>query len=433
MKKEFEEIIERTQKINIKLRKSLFDNTEKINDIRRIPFHGEMKNGMPTESLGPFPEFILPTHPCAKTIQGYCSPCFFSKVPMSKCSRNAIYDSLLIQTQYIIDNFDDIVLKYQSRNDVLKEYWDVTFCYACNGSLFSNSETTKRTRYRSFKMLADEVQRRRLRALVYIETCVSDYIQFLNSEEFDDIYPYLKILNAVILFGFESSNEITRNLIYVKDLSLKDFEYAINANKEINLSSGAFLYLGYHSMSQHEIIEDAKNSIVYLVKHNVMPVLMFPNIHEYTLTHLLYTYKKYNLIDPQTALRIFMFANNITKNLKDYNNHRCDQWLMGDLFGGPPPPPNNFFNNPNKISCDTCSELIRKTLQSERQNHSDFSTESLLTSIDTCKCGCGEKYSNFLINEKKQLQTKSLINRIVDTIDFAEQHCDEYLLKMKRE
>ena len=430
--KEFEEIINRTKRINVKLRQELFSVTPKLAGIRKIPFHGTMINGMPTESLGPFPEFILPTHPCAKTLQGYCSPCFFSKVPMSSRSSKEVYDSLLVQTEFIVKNFDDIVINYQARGDVLKDIYDVTFCYACNGSLFSNTETTQKTRYIAFKMLADEIERRRIKPLVYLETCVSDYIRFLKSDEFNVLYPLLKKLNAVILFGFESSNSITRNLIYLKDLSLSDFEYVISKNSELGIASGAFLYLGFHSMTQNEILNDAINSIRYLTSKNVMPVLMFPNIHEYTLTHLLYTYDRYNLIDPQTALKIFSFAQDITSNNKYFSENRCDQWLMGDLFGGPPPPPNNFFNNKNKISCDKCSELIRKTLQHARQNHCLYKIEDIESAISVCNENCITKYLDFIKKEELEFQDVSLIDRIMSNITFAENHCDEYLNNIKQ-
>ncbi len=431
MNKDIRDIIHKTKRINIKLRKTLFDLTPKLEDIRRIPFHGKMVEGMPTESLGPFPEFILPTHPCAKTLQGYCSPCFFSKIPMSGRSSAEIYDSFVTQTQYIIDHFDELIIDYQARDDSQYPY-DITFCYACNGSLFSNSETSCETRYIALKMLVDEIETRGLSALVYFETCVTDYIRLLNSDEFSKIFPLLKKLNAVMLFGFESYNEITRNLIYLKDLSLSDFEFVVDQNAKLGLASGAFLYLGYHSMTQNEIIEDAKNSILYLTQKNVMPVLMFPNIHEYTLTHLLYYYGKYNLIDPQTALSIFSFANNYARQNQNFINNKCDPWLMGDLFGGPPAPPTNFFNNKNKISCDHCTELIRRTLQDARQSLALCSLENVYNQILLCECQCGEKYIAYLQEEDHKSQEKDIIERIKSTICFAEDHCEEYLQEMNR-
>lgn len=424
------ELIKQTQKINITLRQALFCTTNKLDDIRRIPFHGKMVDGMPTDSLGPFPEFILPTNICNRTLQGFCSPCFFSKVPLSSRPQNEIYDSLLVQTKYIIDNFDELVLNFQARQDEMKNYWDITFCYACNGSIFSNAETTKHTRYEAFKMLSDMAKEKKLRTLVYIETCVGDYINFLNSDEFNSIYPMLKVLNAVILFGFESINDLTRNYIYLKNLELSDFEYAVQRNNELGLATGAFLYTGHHSLSQSEIIEDAKESVKYLISKNVMPVVMFPNIHEYTLTHLLYKYGKYNLIDPQTALEIFMYVDLEARKNENYQNHKCDAWLMGDLFGGPPTPPNNFFNNKNKISCDKCSELIRSTLQKARQNHKPIAYEDIINKLEKCENHCRQHYNEFIVSEKDMISKYSILERVRETINFAELNCEKYLNEM---
>lgn len=420
-------LIKRTRAVNRRLRKELFDKTSKLDDIRRKPFFGQFINGMATESLGPFPEFILPTHPCIKTMQGYCSPCFFSKVPMSNQSKKDIYDSLIIQTQFIIDHFDEIVIGFQSRTDRLKDKWDVTFCYACNGSLFSNSETTYLTRRRSFEMLANEIEKRGLKPLTYIETCVNDYLRFVSSNEFDIMYPMLKKLNAVISFGFESVHEITRNLIYLKNLSLASFERAIEINSEIGLNSAAFLYSGFHSMTQNEIVEDVTASVKYLVGKKVMPIIMYPNLQEYTLPHLLYQYKKYNLIDPLTALRIFENVDMITKSI--VQNER-DDWLMGDLFGGPPAPPMNFFSNDRKFCCGDCTEIIRESLQKARQSHDSTLINKVRETIQTCKHGCLTKYSEKVAQEDASYGKIDIIERISHNIGFAEQHCEEYINNM---
>lgn len=417
-------LIKRTQDINRKLRTELFNNTEKLEDIRRKPFFGNFVNGMATESLGPFPEFILPTHPCSRTLQGYCSPCFFSKVALSNRSREEIYDSLVVQTEYIIDHFDEIVIGFQSRSDCLKNNWDVTFCYACNGSLFSNAETTQETRKKAFQMLADEIEKRNLRPLTYFETCVTDYLDFLAGDEFDTIFPLLKKLNAVIAFGFESSNEITRNLIYLKNLSLDDFEKAVKINSQLGLQSAAFLYAGFHSMTENEIVEDVVNSVKYLTNNKVMPIVMYPNLQEYTLPHLLYQAGRYNLIDPRTAIRIFEEMDFITKKVEQSSR---DYWLMGDLFGGPPAPPMNFFNNAKKVSCNHCAETIRSTLQNIRQSHDSTLLFKCQELILDCEHDCEKKYQHMLEQQDLTYEKKNILERISENIDFAEQYCDKYL------
>lgn len=423
MNADYDTLVRRTVNINRRLRKELFNSTEKLTDIRRKPFFGQFINGMATESLGPFPEFILPTHPCIRTLQGYCSPCFFSKVPISSRSREDIYNSLIVQTQYIIDHFDEIVIGFQSRTDYLKNKWDITFCYACNGSLFSDAETTPSTRKKAFQMLVDEIEKRNLRPLTYIETCVTDYLDFLSSNEFEVIFPLLKRLNSVICFGFESSNYITRNLIYLKNLSLSDFEKAININSKLDIKSAAFVYSGFHSMTQNEIVEDVTNSITYLTSRNVMPIIMYPNLQEYTIPHLLYQSGRYNLIDPRTVLRIFESMDSITRSVIQDDR---DYWLMGDLFGGLPAPPTNFFNNEYKISCNYCTETIRDVLQRIRQSHDSELISICKESLLNCKCNCDQRYMNML-NQEETYGRKNIIERISENIKFAEQYCDEYL------
>lgn len=424
---DYENLVNRTQAINRRLRIELFNTSEKLPDIRRKPFFGQFVNGMATESLGPFPEFILPTHPCSRTLQGYCSPCFFSKVPMSSLSRDDIYNSLVVQTQYIIDHFDEIVIGFQSREDSLKNKFDVTFCYACNGSLFSDAETTQSTRKQAFQMLADEIEKRNLRPLTYIETCVTDYLDFLSSKEFDTIFPLLKKLNAVICFGFESANDVTRNLIYLKNLSLIDFEKAVEINTKLGVQSAAFLYSGFHSMTQNEIINDVTNSVAYLTSKRVMPIIMYPNLQEYTLPHLLYHAGRYNLIDPRTALKIFENTDAITKCIAQDNR---DFWLMGDLFGGPPAPPTNFFNNKHKITCSCCTENIRNVLQRIRQSHDSSLLSICQKSISSCECQ--QKYNDKLIEEDLTYGGKDIIERISENIKFAEQYCADYLNYMHK-
>lgn len=426
---DYDNLIKRTRAINCTLREELFKNTEKLTDIRRVPFFGHFVNGMATESLGPFPEFILPTHPCIRTLQGYCSPCFFSKVPMSSCSTEDIYNSLIVQTQYIIEHFNEIVIGFQSRKDIFKDKWDVTFCYACNGSLFSNAETTPSTRKQAFQMLSEEIDRRGLRPLTYIETCVNDYLRFLSSDEFDTIFPLLKRLNAVISFGFESYNEVTRNLIYLKNLSLNDFEEAVKINSELGLQTAAFLYTGFHSMTQNEIVDDVTKSVEYLVRKNVMPIIMYPNLQEYTLPHMLYCAGRYNLIDPRTALRIFKNVDSITRSITQETR---DYWLMGDLFGGPPTPPMNFFSNNRKISCGFCTEAIRGSLQSIRQSHDSTLIDKCKETILSCNCGCQQRYEDMLMQEDTSYGSRNIIERIAENVDFAEKYCSKYLTFMRK-
>ena len=417
------ELIDRTKELNKRLRSDYYHRSKKLEDIRRRPLYGKLADGMPTESLGPFPEFVLPTNPCIYSLAGLCSPCFFSKVAMSQKTSQEIYDSLIIQTKYIVDHFDDVVLKYQCRKDQLKTNWDITFCFACNGSFFSNEETTSTTRLLALKLLADEIEKRSLKPLVYLETCVGDYLRFIESEEAEQVIPYLLKLNAVISFGIESVNDISRNLIYLKDLSLEDFEKARLLNERYGLQSAAFVFAGFHSMTQQEIIEDVTETVEFLTDRNVMPILMFPNLQEYTLPHLLYIKGRYNLIDPRTVLSIVKNTDEITKRRQITNR---DYWLMGDPYGGPPVPKINLFDNSRKCTCAICSNIIKDTLQRVRRSHDSSLIEECEKSIANCNCNCRSLYEKLLSDEKEPAK-KNILERVNNTIDYAESFCSEYL------
>lgn len=215
----------------------------------------------------------------------------------------------------------------------------------------------------------------------------------------------------------------------MKNLSLEDFEKAIEINSELGLQSAAFLYSGFHSMTQNEIVDDVINSVRYLADKKVMPIIMYPNLQEYTLPHLLYQAGRYNLIDPRTALRIFEETDSITKGI--IQNSR-DYWLMGDLFGGPPAPPMNFFNNKHKISCDNCAETIRNTLQKIRKSHDSTLLSKCKELIFNCTHNCEQKYNDMLKQENIIYGKKDIFERISENIDFAEQYYADYLDLMRK-
>ena len=422
---ECEDLIERSKTLIKILRKAYYSKSSRLTGLRERPLFGNIKEGMPTDSLGPFPEFILPTLPCQKTLNGFCAPCFFSKVEMAEGAIQDIKNSMVIQTKYIIEHFDEIVLNYQTRQKgVLKDTFDITFCYACNGSIFSNYETTREARYKSFKLLDEEIRNRGLKALVYLETCVDDYLSFLESDEIRDLLPIFQNLNVVILCGFESVDAYIRDVLYVKDMKFSDFQKVIRRNREFGIETGAFLYRGFHSLTQNEIIQDTVRSLAFLCANGVMPVIMLPNLQEYTLTHLLYSYEQYNIIDPLTALEIVKITMWFTKSVLD---SKKDRWLMGDLFGGPPKPRNSVFTNKRKIVCDECAETIRKSLQQVRLNNDINEIENALIKVKNCKCGCYKKYLAKLEEEEMLRNKIPLRIRGKKSIEFAFSHVYDYL------
>lgn len=420
------ELIDKSKSISRALRNAHFESSDKIDGARSKPLHGHPCDGIVAGSLGAFPEFILPTFPCKKTIQGFCSPCFFSKVEMSKASSNDIYNSFEIQTKYIIDNFDEQVMKCQLRSDQsTKDIWDITLCFASNGSLFSNYETTREGRFHAFKMLYDEIKKRNLTSLVYIETCADDYLRFLESEELNELMPILQKLNVVVLCGFESAQDFTRDVLYTKSLKLLDFEKVVKRNRDYGLQTGAFLYTGFHSMTHNEIIIDLVKSLCYLLKLDVVPVIMIPKLHEFTFPDLLYQYGKYNIIDPYTVLNIAEIAAWIT--IITPTPLKKDKWMMSDLLDDIPMSSTSFFNNENKIVCMACATKIRDILQKVRSSMNYSLFELAENKVKSCENNCYERYLQHLNSEDDIRKEKSLIRRTIDNTTFALKKRNQYI------
>jgi len=411
-------LIKQSKELSRYLRKQYFTISNKLTGIRKIPLHGYPKESIVTGSLGAFPEFILPTFPCKKTVEGYCSPCFFSKVAMGDGTTDEIYQSFETQTQFIIDNFDEQILNCQLRKDnETKTLWDVTLCFASNGSIFSNNETTRNSRYNAFKMLYDVFNERNLRSLVYIETCADDYLHLIKSDEFNDLLPFFKRLNVVILCGFESAQAFTRDVLYTKRLTLNEFEDVVCKNKGFGLQSGAFLYSGFYAMTQNEVLLDIAKSLCYLKEYDAIPVIMVPKLHEFTLPDLLYRYRKYNLLDPYSVLRIVKLVTWITKETP--TPLRKDRWLMSDLFDDIPPSSTSVFNNVRKFVCNTCASHIISAIQEFRSNLQYFLLNTAEKHVKSCPNNCYNHYLEAMTSEDVEAEQNSLFSRTEALLNFA--------------
>lgn len=99
---------EKSRKITLALRRPQIAGGRLIQGVIKEPFKFYAQ-----ELIGELPVFIFSSFQCEKFLRGTCTPCFYSGFPHSKGNKNEIYDSLLLQAEYIINNFDDLVLKRQ--------------------------------------------------------------------------------------------------------------------------------------------------------------------------------------------------------------------------------------------------------------------------------------------------------------------------------
>ncbi len=125
---------DKVTRISLQLRDAYYKMETKVTDDTSIPLGGEM-----TESIGAWPEFILRNTFCKRSLQGFCSPCFYSRFPTSNQSRSAYLNMIRMQIFHIIDNFDELVIMRQFSRDSRSER-SVSMVLTPTGSFFDEHE-----------------------------------------------------------------------------------------------------------------------------------------------------------------------------------------------------------------------------------------------------------------------------------------------------
>lgn len=433
-------LIHKSMEINRILRKQYTSAFCKNESIPCKPFGGSF-----LESIGPWPEIIYKGFRCPRSEVGLCSPCGYSNIEKVPNDRVIVNKSLLFQTKFIIEFFDELILKNQRRKQPYpafdKRYpngKDVMMVLTTTGSFFCDSELDEKTRGKILKIILSYIKNKEVNIQIFFESHCLDIIDFYEKGKFNGILPILKELNAVVIVGLESVDDFNRNVLYCKNLQMSDFEKAVDIIKnKLGLIAGAFVFVGFHSMNEYETIADVRRTISYLLNDmETMPVIMISNLKPYTMNHLLYVHDMYNLPDPRTVL-------SIAKTLKVFTSGmlKTENWLFADPGGGPPEPAIHPFNNPRKVTCDKCSQLIRKAIWGdydvnepnglrETYNWEDF--EEKIQPIDNCDCKITyEEYINKLRNDEAPL-----IERATQSIDTAkngiEVYCNEQEKLLRR-
>jgi len=414
-------LAEKSCRISRYLRHPQTVNEKRINSTIKKPF-----KFYPKELIGELAVFIFGSFQCNKFLQGTCVPCFYSGFPHSKKQKKDIYNALLKQTKYILNNFNKLVIKHQKKN-----------CYEYNlyrrfknkglnillltgeGSFFADHEIPQAYRNKILNSVWKHALKNKLNLQVQCEAKAEDILNAEKKGEFKEYKKLAKDLNLTLEIGLESANDFSRNTIYAKDLQLKDFEKAINITKKHSLITDAFVFCGFHSMTEKEILDDVKKTIDYLREKNIGIRLMFPNIQRHTINHLLYHYKKYNLIDIRTArelIRYLIFNNN--KN--NYNYIKGQDWILGGLVSNPTPLL-TIFNNPNALSCKKCCRMFEQAIYKLVKTYDPETFERYLKQMKKCKCE--KKYQAFL----SQAPKKPLQERVKNNLEFADKLKKDYL------
>lgn len=382
-----------------------------------VPFGGSIK-----ESIGPFPEFILKGRFCKRSLKGYCTPCFYSKLPQHTISDLEFNKGYLSQVDFIINNFDSLVLNNQVGRVAFHYDTDKKICgMVCTptGSYFDNKEYPITIRKKNLKKIIKLSEKRDCLIALHIETHAEDVLEYFSNPDKEEI-SLLKKLNTRVILGFESINELSRNVHYAKKLQLQDFEKAVSLLKSNGFAVGAFVFAGLFAMTEQETIRDTYESFVYLKSIGVAPVLMFANTQKYTIPDVLLDIKKYKLLDPRTVQKIVenmldIFGNDMTGQI--------DPWLIADPKGGPPEPNLHIFNSPDSTACSKCSEKIYNAIENLRVTKSINQFRQECRSLKDCDCNIN--YDKFI---KQQMRDESIgrIQRIQEAITLVKEHEDVY-------
>ncbi|WP_440955988.1 hypothetical protein ACSAZK_03255 [Methanosarcina sp. Mfa9] len=407
-------LLNKIAKINISLRKAY--GSQFVTPVTPdIPFGGNVEN-----SIGPWPEYILHGFNCLRSEKGFCTPCGYSNVPPVLKDKNVIYEYLLKQVDFIFHNVNKTILE----NQFLKAYpSDLNkVAITLTGSFFSDYEISTEYRRKVVEKIVEGAEVNGIKLQLFIETHAEDVINSYNNGELSIISDSLRKLNTVVLMGFESVNEVSRELLYFKNLNIEAFENAVNIIKKLGLRPGAFIFAGLHSMTQNEIVMDVRQSIEYLKHNNVLPVLMISNFKEFTVDHLLFSYGRHFVVEPRTVLKLMDIL------YDQYGENALDiPWMIADPVGGPPAPEAHSFKN-MRGSCSQCAEVILSNIRMLRETY-DWST--YFENVNKLNaCYCTESY-NLLLENEKYFENNSLIDRVVSNIEFVEKNKDNYIYSMK--
>ncbi|MEE1282932.1 MAG: radical SAM protein [Acutalibacteraceae bacterium] len=417
---QYEELASEIRDITKQLRKQYYINSHKQNYCDTTPFGGSIR-----ESIGPFPEFILKGRFCKRSINGLCTPCFYSRLPEHNISEASFDKGYLSQVDYIVNNFDELVVK----NQIGKIAGHLssskpTYAMVCTptGSYFDNKEYPIYVRKSNLKKLLEISKIKNCNIVLHIETHVEDVLEYFKKPDKQEI-SLLKELNTRIIFGFESSNDFSRNIIYGKNLLKCDFEKSINIVSEYGFSTGAFVFAGLFAYNDAETINDVKNTLQYLKQLQVSPVIMFANTQKYTIPDLLLTHNKYKLLDAHTVLEI-------TKMVVDIfgcdMSGNIDPWFIADPVGGPPEPNMHIFNSPQNTACSDCSKKIYTAIEELRitKNKKEFYKNYEELHV----CSCNNDYLNLIQKNSVQSNQTNIAQRIVSYIDIVKQQFPFYVL-----
>lgn len=383
MNKNWKRQQKRITEISKNLRMQYYIEHNSENCIFKVP-HGIAGNL--TESIGSWPEFIFRGTFCKRTFNGFCSPCFYSQFPVSEKSNCDIYENMIrSQFDFVIDNFEDIVIKRQYGKT---EDGIVKFVLTPTGSYFDETEFPQRLRIEMLNKINQVANKYSVKVFLHVECHCKDWNALdKQTDESKEEILLLRKLNAKLLFGFESINDYVRNVLYNKNLNMDEFIFAYDSALAANLKVGVFIFAGLFSMNDALTIKDTCSSIDFAVNKGITPVLMFQNIQQHTITDLLYRSNNISLLEPFTVMEIVL---HLTKCVESISG---SDWLIADPKGGPPVPEYNIFDCARITSKENSDKIYKMICELRLSRDTETFVEHALELMSTDNY---KDYCNFI-------------------------------------
>jgi uncharacterized Fe-S cluster-containing MiaB family protein len=390
-----------------------------------IPFGGSIR-----ESIAPFPEFILKGRFCRRSVQGYCSPCFYSRLPKHDLSDYKFDTGYIEQVDHILKHFVEYVVKNQAGKVApIVQNGKTLLGMVCTptGSYFDADEYPVGTRKIILQKLLDKTRENNYEIALHIESHAKDVIGYFKNPDAEEI-SLLKQLHTRVILGFESIDEFSRNVVYSKNLDVSTFLEAVKLLHGKGFPVGAFVFAGLFSYNDAETIRDVTNTLYFLNENKISPVLMFTNTQPYTIPDILLNAKKYKLVDARTVLEIVkilvdIFGSDMTGAI--------DPWFIADPKGGPPEPNHHIFNSAESTACKRCNNKIYELIEDLRitKNITAFLDGYALIS----GCDCKGKYERLLEIDNQRAYEQDIETRTSLLLEFADRIQDKYLFKINSE
>jgi uncharacterized Fe-S cluster-containing MiaB family protein len=342
-----------------------------------------------------------------------CGPEFRLGPPkgMKKDLRSA---EIISQIDSMLQNFRRDAVKRQERRAkyprMQREFQDgktISLFINSGFEFFNPGKINSVCRNGILQTLAAYLEKKELNSQIFIDANARDFTAADSRGEADFLSAY-KNLNLNIIFNFGTSDEFLREVFLNSDCTNAEMRTAAKICGKYSIVPNAFLRADFHSLAQTEIIESFRESIRFLRRADIAPVVMLPEIRRGTLQHFLYGQNLYNPIDPKSAAEMIEPIARMQKS-------RHDEWQVGFIRAFSESAV-DIFKNPGNACCKACSQKIMRAFTNLKTLRNAAAFREKIS--ETKKCRCQEKYLRVMKRENA-IARQSLSDRIGKNLKFA--------------